>query len=49
MHPKIGHIRIRELLHEWVYHDLNYLRQIDVNVQQFLCDHPDNKQRLYPS
>ncbi len=49
MHPKIGHIRIRELLHEWIYHDLNHLRQIDANVQRFLWDHLGKMQRFYPS
>jgi len=48
-HPKIGHIRIRELLHEWIYHDLNHIRQIDANVQRFLWDHLGNMQRFYPS
>lgn len=49
VHPKIGHIRIRELLHEWIYHDLNHIRQIDANVQRFLWDHLGNMQRFYPS
>ena len=48
VHPKIGRIRIRELLHEWIYHDLNHLRQIDANVQRFLWDHLGNMQRFYP-
>ncbi len=49
VHPKIGRIRICELLHEWIYHDLNHLRQIDANVQAFLWDHLGNMQRFYPS
>ena len=49
VHPKIGHIRIRELLHEWIYHDLNHIRQIDANVQRFLWDHLGNMQRFYTS
>ena len=48
VHPKIGRIRIRELLHEWIYHDLNHLRQIDANVQRFLWEHLGNMQRFYP-
>jgi|SRR5208282_1373941 hypothetical protein len=49
VHPKIGHICIRELLHEWIYHDLNHIRQIDANFQRFLWDHLGNMQRFYPS
>jgi hypothetical protein len=48
-HPKIGRIRIGELLHEWVYHDLNHIRQIDANIQSFLWDHLGNMQRFYLS
>lgn len=47
VHPKVGRIGIRELLHEWIYHDLNHLRQIDANVQRFLWDHLGNMQRFY--
>lgn len=47
VHPKIGPIRVRELLHEWVYHDLNHLRQVEGNVQSFLWDHLGNMQDFY--
>jgi hypothetical protein len=36
IHPRIGHIRISNLLHEWIYYDLNHLRQIGTSVQSFL-------------
>lgn len=49
VHPKIGRIRIRELLHEWIYHDLNHLKQIDANVQDFFWEYLGNMQRFYPS
>jgi len=32
-HPKVGHVRVAELLHEWVHHDRNHLKQILTNVQ----------------
>ncbi len=37
-HPKVGLLRVRDLLHEWVHHDRNHTRQL-LNVQQ---------QRVYP-
>lgn len=34
-HPKVGFIRVRELLQEWVHHDRNHLRQALANVQAY--------------
>jgi hypothetical protein len=47
MHPKIGKIRIREVLHDWMYHDLNHLKQIDSIVQGFIWNRLGNMQRFY--
>jgi hypothetical protein len=47
LHPKIGHLRINNLLHEWIYHDLNHISQIHANVQSFLWAHLGNMQRFY--
>jgi hypothetical protein len=33
LHPKVGRLRVDELLHEWVHHDRNHLKQILTNVQ----------------
>lgn len=33
LHPKVGELRVRDLLHEWVHHDRNHTRQL-LNVQQ---------------
>ena len=33
VHPKIGFVRVRELLHEWLYHDLNHAKQVERNAQ----------------
>lgn len=46
VHPKIGPIRVRELLHEWVYHDLNHLRQVEGNAQSFLVGSRGENARL---
>jgi DinB superfamily len=47
MHPTIGHLDIGNLLHEWVYHDMNHIRHIAANVQGFLWEHLGNMQRFY--
>ena len=49
MHPRIGLIRVRELLHEWVYHDLNHIRQIEGNAQSLLWNHLGNMRGFYTS
>jgi uncharacterized damage-inducible protein DinB len=46
-HPRIGPIRVRELLHEWIYHDLNHIRQIQGNIQSSLWPHLGNMRRFY--
>jgi hypothetical protein len=33
VHPKVGVLRVRDLLHEWVHHDRNHTRQL-LGVQQ---------------
>lgn len=38
LHPKVGELRVRDLLHEWVHHDRNQTRQL-LSVQQ---------ERVYP-
>jgi DinB superfamily len=49
IHPKIGLIRVTDLLHEWMYHDLNHIKQISSNIQRFLWPHLGNMQRFYES
>jgi len=34
-HPKVGLLRVRELLQEWVHHDRNHIRQALANVQAY--------------
>jgi hypothetical protein len=38
VHPKVGELRVIDLLQEWVHHDRNHTRQL-LNVQQ---------ERVYP-
>jgi len=38
MHPKVGLLRVRDLVQEWVYHDRNHTRQL-LQIQQ---------ERVYP-
>jgi hypothetical protein len=33
LHPKVGRLTVAEIMHEWVHHDRNHLRQIQANVQ----------------
>jgi len=45
-HPKVGDLRVIDLLHEWVHHDRNHLRQIQANVQTFVWPHMGNARRF---
>jgi hypothetical protein len=37
---------VADLLHEWVHHDRNHLRQILASVQAFVWPHMANAQRF---
>jgi hypothetical protein len=45
-HPSVGHLRIADLLAEWVHHDRNHLRQMLANVQAFVWPHMGNAQKF---
>ena len=45
-HPKVGHLRVSDLLHEWVHHDRNHFRQILANVQAAVWPHMGNARRF---
>jgi hypothetical protein len=45
-HPKVGPLRVDDLLHEWIHHDRNHLRQILANVQAYAWPHMGNAQRF---
>jgi hypothetical protein len=45
-HPEVGRLRIADLLHEWVHHDRNHVRQMLANVQAYVWPHMGNAQRF---
>jgi hypothetical protein len=45
-HPTVGALRVGDLLHEWVHHDRNHLKQILSNVQAFAWPHMANAQKF---
>ena len=45
-HPKVGFLTVADLLHEWVHHDRNHIRQMLANVQSFAWPHMGNAQRF---
>ncbi len=45
-HPKVGLLRVGDLLHEWVHHDRNHLRQMLANVQALAWRHMGNARRF---
>jgi DinB superfamily len=46
MHDKVGHLRVGDLLHEWVHHDRNHLKQMLSNVQAYVWPHMANTQKF---
>lgn len=46
-HPKVGTVSVQELLCEWVYHDLNHLKQIESNISAWYWQQMGNTQRFY--
>jgi hypothetical protein len=46
LHPEVGRLTVDELLHEWVHHDNNHLRQALANVQAYVWSRMGNAQRF---
>lgn len=46
MHPEVGRLTVEQLLHEWVHHDGNHLRQALANVQACVWPHMGNTRRF---
>jgi len=46
MHPRVGYLHVRDLLHEWLHHDRNHFRQLLANVQSYLWPWMANTQRF---
>jgi DinB family protein len=45
-HPEVGRLTVGELLHEWVHHDDNHLRQALANVQAYVWSRMGNAQNF---
>jgi hypothetical protein len=45
-HPKVGFLTVADLLHEWVHHDRNHIRQLLANAQAFVWPNMGNAQRF---
>ena len=46
LHPQVGRLTVDELLHEWVHHDSNHLRQALGNVQAYVWPNMGNARRF---
>ena len=46
MHPKVGLLRVRDLLQEWVHHDRNHTRQLLQIQQERVYPHMGNSQKF---
>jgi hypothetical protein len=45
-HPEVGFLTVRDLLHEWVHHDANHVRQLLANIQAYTWPSMGNAQRF---
>ena len=45
-HPKVGVLRVHDLLQEWVHHDRNHIRQALANVQAYVWPAMGNSQKF---
>lgn len=46
MHPKVGMLRVRDLLQEWVHHDRNHTKQLLTIQQERAYPHMGNAQKF---
>jgi hypothetical protein len=46
VHPKVGELRVRDLLQEWVHHDRNHTRQLLAIQQERVYPHMGNSQKF---
>ena len=47
-HPQIGNVSVEDLLHEWVYHDCDHLRQMQANLQAYVWPAMGSTRKFYP-
>jgi len=45
-HPEVGFLTVNDLLHEWIHHDANHLRQMLANIQSYTWPSMGNAQRF---
>ncbi len=45
-HPDVGRLTVEDLIHEWVHHDGNHLRQALANVQAYVWPNMGNARRF---
>jgi hypothetical protein len=45
-HPKVGELRVRDLLHEWIFHDRAHIQQIHDNVKALVWPWMGNSRRF---
>lgn len=43
-HPVVGYLKVNDLLHEWLFHDRNHIRQMLANVQSYVYPLMGNSQ-----
>jgi hypothetical protein len=46
LHPKVGELRVSDLLHEWVHHDRNHTKQLLAVQQERVYPHMGNSQKF---
>lgn len=46
VHEKVGSLQVTDLLHEWVHHDRNHLKQILSNTQAYVWPNMANAQKF---
>jgi len=46
IHPKVGSLTVNDLIHEWVHHDGNHLRQAYANLQAYVWPEMGNTQKF---
>jgi len=44
VHPKVGDLKVRWLLHEWIHHDRNHTKQLLAIAQERVWPHMGNSQ-----
>jgi len=45
-HPAVGRLTVQDLLHEWIHHDRNHVRQVLANVREYVWPNLGGAQRF---